>query len=178
VNMVFIKHWKVAGALVKPKCITRNLKEPYQVWKVVFHLSPGVVGTIELNFSEDAGFVKMAQEVQDEWKWTAVFHHDSVKAVPVDTKAKGSILLDKEDGSATGRLQGPDEVMHKVLLKKFPKGSRLDFRKIVNWTKGWSFTSFEFDMMAIEQIMIGEFVDFALSKDAKKVMILRRNFSA
>jgi hypothetical protein len=44
-KMVFMKHWNVVGALARLKCMTRKSKEPYQVQKAVFHLSPGVIWT-------------------------------------------------------------------------------------------------------------------------------------
>ena len=36
-NMSFMKCWKVAGMLVNPKGMTRYSKDPYWVWKAVFH---------------------------------------------------------------------------------------------------------------------------------------------
>ena len=37
------KHCQVAGALVRPKCMTMNLKGPYQVRKTVFYSLPSLI---------------------------------------------------------------------------------------------------------------------------------------
>jgi hypothetical protein len=42
-KIVFMKHWSMAGALVRSKCMTRKSKEPYWIQKAVFHSSPGVI---------------------------------------------------------------------------------------------------------------------------------------
>ena len=36
-NKLFMKHWKVAGELVRPKNMTVGLKRPLWVTKVAFH---------------------------------------------------------------------------------------------------------------------------------------------
>ena len=45
VKILFIRCWNVAGVLVKPKCMTRKLKELYRVQKAVFHSLPGAMQT-------------------------------------------------------------------------------------------------------------------------------------
>ena len=37
-KMWFMKALNIAGALVSPIGMTRNSKEPYRIWKSVFHL--------------------------------------------------------------------------------------------------------------------------------------------
>jgi hypothetical protein len=39
----FIRCWKDAGALQRPKGITQYSKCPYLVWKAVFHSSPSAI---------------------------------------------------------------------------------------------------------------------------------------
>src|ERR1700678_1567160 len=41
----FMKRWKEAGALERPKGMTSHSKEPWRVRKVVFHSSPSVTQT-------------------------------------------------------------------------------------------------------------------------------------
>jgi hypothetical protein len=41
--MSFMSVQNVAGALVNPKGITKNLYEPYLMWQVVFSLSLSVI---------------------------------------------------------------------------------------------------------------------------------------
>jgi len=53
-----IKAWNIAGALVSPIGMTRNLKEPYCVWKAVFHSWPAcnaniVVASMEVKLGVD-----------------------------------------------------------------------------------------------------------------------------
>ena len=35
--MLFMNCWKAAGVLVRPKGMTAHSKDPYQVWKAIFH---------------------------------------------------------------------------------------------------------------------------------------------
>ena len=42
---LFMNLWRPARELVSPSGITSHLKDPYRVWKVVFHSSPSAIWT-------------------------------------------------------------------------------------------------------------------------------------
>ena len=52
-----------------------------------------VVCVPEINLSKESGLTRAIQEVGDVWEWVSVFLHDSIKALEVDAKLQGAILL-------------------------------------------------------------------------------------
>ena len=52
---------------------------------------------------------------------------DFVETAVIDSEAERTVLLDKKDGWASGRLRRTDELIVEVLVEELPKRQLLDF---------------------------------------------------
>ena len=90
--MEFIKDWKVAGALQRPKVMTRGSKRPRE------HLK---AAPTDVELCEVARALELVDKFRNEGQWSGVFDGDVIEVtIVLDGSEAVALFFDKEKGAS------------------------------------------------------------------------------